>query len=64
MTNSTGVVLAWRKSTRCESQHCVEVAHVPGGAMLVRDSKNVSGAVLAFTPGAWSAFVDGFAPKG
>ncbi|WHT21035.1 DUF397 domain-containing protein [Crossiella sp. CA-258035] len=34
---------------------CVEVA-LPGHLAAVRDSKNLEGPILAFTPGAWAVF--------
>ena len=51
---------AWRKSSRSGpwTDNCVEVAFV-GDSILVRDSKNPSGAVLVFTPREWDAFVNG-----
>lgn len=48
----------WRKSSRCGSQTCVEVAKVDG-RFLVRDSKNPDGTVLSFTEREWAAFVEG-----
>jgi hypothetical protein len=48
----------WRKSTRCGSNACVEVANV-AGTYLVRDSKDPDGAVLRFSVQEWAAFVDG-----
>ena len=48
----------WRKSSRCGSNACVEVAEVDG-RYLVRDSKNPEGPVLSFTPEEWTAFVAG-----
>ena len=50
--------VVWRKSRRCESGACVEVAEVPA-AVLVRDSKDPGGPRLAFTTAAWRAFVGG-----
>jgi hypothetical protein len=53
----------WRKSSRSGSgtnDNCVEVAFV-GAAVAVRDSKEPDGAKLAFSPQAWSAFLDRFA---
>jgi hypothetical protein len=38
---------------------CVEVAHVDGGLVGVRDSKNLTGSALVFTPGEWDAFTAG-----
>jgi Domain of unknown function (DUF397) len=47
----------WRKSSYSggASGNCTEVATVPG-AVLVRDSKDPSGPVLAFEREAWDAF--------
>lgn len=47
----------WRKSSRssAEGANCVEVADL-AGSVGVRDSKNPAGAVLTFTPAAWSTF--------
>ena len=49
----------WRKSSRSNSNgsNCVEVADNLTDAVLVRDSKDPSGPVLAFAPGAWHAFL-------
>jgi hypothetical protein len=49
--------LTWRKSSFSGSQaNCVEVA--ARDRVLVRDTKNKSGAVLRFTPAAWRRFAD------
>lgn len=50
---------AWRKSSRSgpNGGGCVEVADNLPGRVLVRDSKDQSGPILAFAPTAWSAFV-------
>ncbi|MEV4345139.1 DUF397 domain-containing protein [Actinoplanes sp. NPDC049596] len=51
--------LTWRKSTRSGAAgHCVEVANVPS-TVLVRDSKNTAGPVLAFSDPDWSGFIAG-----
>ena len=51
--------LTWRKSTRSGAAgHCVEVANVPA-AVLVRDSKDVDGPVLAFAETDWAGFIAG-----
>lgn len=49
---------AWRRSRQCGSGACVEVAE-SGGSYLVRDSKNPTGPVLAFTRAEWDAFQAG-----
>ncbi|MFG3616536.1 DUF397 domain-containing protein [Nocardia sp. NPDC047654] len=58
MTDSSGA--KWRKSSHSQSGgDCVEVAHLDGGMVGVRDSKNPSGPALVFTPGEWDAFTAG-----
>ncbi|WP_328343908.1 DUF397 domain-containing protein [Micromonospora sp. NBC_00421] len=51
----------WRKSSRSNGQGgaCVEVADNLPGVVVVRDSKDPGGPVLAFGPSAWCAFVVG-----
>ncbi|GAB3156877.1 DUF397 domain-containing protein [Micromonospora sonneratiae] len=51
---------AWRKSSRSDANGgaCVEVADLRAG-VAVRDSKDPSGPVLAFTPTGWHAFIAG-----
>jgi hypothetical protein len=50
----------WFKSTRSSAvKDCVEVAHLAGGMVGVRDSKNPAGPALVFTPGEWDAFIAG-----
>lgn len=57
MTDSGAHDLAWRKASYSVGNgECVEVAPV-GGTVLVRDSKNASGAVLGCPAGAWRAFL-------
>lgn len=52
--------LAWRKASFSgASDNCVEVAHTPDGGRAVRDSKNPTGPMLAFTPSEWDAFIAG-----
>lgn len=41
----------------CDSSTCVEVAH-PGDVVLVRDSKNPDGQVLAFPAAVWEALCE------
>ncbi|WP_433761786.1 DUF397 domain-containing protein [Nocardia sp. CA-135398] len=64
MTVNGDVVLTgarWFKSSRSSgtSGECVEVAHLDGGMVGVRDSKNPTGPALVFTPGEWDAFTAG-----
>jgi len=49
---------SWRRSTRCGSTACVEVAQHTD-RYLVRDSKNPDGPVLTFTQTEWIAFKAG-----
>ncbi|WBB65730.1 DUF397 domain-containing protein [Micromonospora sp. WMMD812] len=49
----------WRTSTRSGTQgECVEVADNLPGVVLVRDSKDRSGAVLTLDPRTWRSFVE------
>ncbi|MGW4639244.1 DUF397 domain-containing protein [Sphaerisporangium sp. NPDC004334] len=48
----------WRKSSYSGTDdNCVEVAHLPQGDQVIRDSKNPTGPVLRFTASEWRAFV-------
>ena len=50
----------WHKSSLSGSgNNCVEVATNLPGLVAVRDSKDRSGPVLAFTPSEWGAFIAG-----
>lgn len=48
--------LGWRKSTRCSSNGCVETS-VAADAYLVRDSKEIGGAILSFGSAQWMDFI-------
>lgn len=37
---------------------CVEVAHLPGGQVAVRDSKDKTGPVLRFSHDQWQGLLD------
>ena len=53
--------LAWRKSSFSTGSggECVEVAEVPGGGRLVRDTKDHGrGPVLRFSEGEWRSFLE------
>jgi hypothetical protein len=56
MTDQSTVV--WRRSTRCESNSCVEVGFLPT-QVAMRDSKDAHGPVLLFSAAEWAAFLDG-----
>jgi Domain of unknown function (DUF397) len=48
----------WRTSSRCNAYGtCVEIAHLSGGDIGVRDSKDTAGPVLRFTSAQWRGFV-------
>jgi hypothetical protein len=50
----------YRKSSRSTAAgNCVEIADLPSGHRAVRDSKDLDGPVLTFTPSAWAAFTAG-----
>lgn len=50
--------LRWRKSSRCDSAGCVEVAWA-GDLIAVRDSKTSDGPILRFSRAEWASFVAG-----
>jgi hypothetical protein len=50
--------IQWRRSTRCDSGDCVEVARA-GETVMLRDSKVDNGHVLTFGLSEWKAFVEG-----
>jgi hypothetical protein len=49
--------LHWFTSSFSASGACVEVAHLPGGGVAVRDSKDRGGASHVYTRLAWEAFL-------
>jgi len=49
--------LNWRISSKSSGSNCVEVALLPGLA-LVRDSNNRSGAMLTVSSSGWHDFID------
>ena len=51
--------LRWFKSSRSASGACVEVAHLPGGGVAVRDSKDRGRAPHIYTRRQWAAFLAG-----
>ncbi|WP_067998686.1 DUF397 domain-containing protein [Nocardia pseudobrasiliensis] len=51
---------AWYKSSRSKTDRaCVEIAHLDGGLVGVRDSKDPAGPALVFASGEWAAFTTG-----
>ena len=51
--------LDWFKSSASALGNCVEVAHLLGGGVALRDSKNRSKAAHVYTRGEWEAFLVG-----
>jgi hypothetical protein len=48
----------WRRSTRCASSDCVEIA-LGMHEVFVRDSKDRYGATLVFSTASWLDFIEG-----
>ena len=52
--------VTWVKSTLSFANgNCVEVADLPGGEVLVRNSRDPGGPKLCFTRDEWVAFISG-----
>ena len=51
--------LLWFKSSASAAGNCVEVAHLPGGGVAVRDSKDRVKAPHVYTGPEWEAFLIG-----
>lgn len=51
--------LHWFKSTASAAGNCVEVAHLPGGGVAVRDSKHRDKAPQVYNRHEWEAFLTG-----
>jgi hypothetical protein len=56
--SGTAEKFKWRKSTRCDSASCVEVAFV-NGSVGMRDSKVADGPILRLSEQSWASFVAG-----
>ncbi len=50
---------AWITARACNNSACVQVAHLAGGMVAVRDSKDTTKAPHFFDSGEWAAFVSG-----
>jgi hypothetical protein len=61
MPESDPVHARFRRSSFCASGNCLEVAALPGGEIVVRDSKDTrpDAPRLSFTAAEWDAFVAG-----
>jgi hypothetical protein len=52
--------IAFRRSSWCSSQSCVEVADLPDGGVAIRDGKSPDTTpILLFTADEWTAFISG-----
>jgi hypothetical protein len=51
--------LHWFKSSFSAAGNCVEVAHLPGGGVALRDTKDRAKAPHLYTSGEWEAFLKG-----
>ena len=51
--------LTWITSRACNNSACVQVAHLPGGRVAVRDSKDTRLPAHVFDREEWSAFLVG-----
>jgi hypothetical protein len=49
----------WITSQRCNNSACVQVAHLPGGLVALRDSKDTSKPAHVFDSDEWAAFLSG-----
>ena len=50
---------AWITSSACNNSACVQVAHLPGGMVALRDSKDVAKPAHLFDSAEWAAFLTG-----
>ena len=57
------VPVEWRRSSRCKTPdrpvECVEIARLPDGGVLIRNSRRVDDLPVMFTPGEMSSFLQG-----
>jgi hypothetical protein len=49
----------WITSRACNNSACVQVAHLAGGMVALRDSKDITKPAHVFDGEEWSAFVSG-----
>jgi uncharacterized protein DUF397 len=50
---------AWFTSRACNNSACVQIAHLPGGMVAIRDSKDTTKAPHFFDGEEWAAFLTG-----
>jgi hypothetical protein len=51
--------LTWFKSSASSAAGCVEIAHIPGGGVALRDSKDRAKKAHVFTGHEWECFLAG-----
>lgn len=61
MSQADSGALDWRKSTRCESQHCLEVARFSDG-LAIRNSTEPT-RYLTFTRSVWRNFLESLSAR-
>jgi hypothetical protein len=49
----------WITSRACNNSACVQVAHLPGGLVALRDSKDTTKPAHVFDRDEWTAFLSG-----
>jgi Domain of unknown function (DUF397) len=49
--------LSWRVAPRCAGGECIQIA-ASGDKIVIGDSKNPKGPVLAYSHGEWTTFVE------
>ncbi|MFI6775391.1 DUF397 domain-containing protein [Nocardia sp. NPDC050412] len=59
MSNDLSGALWFKSTYSAGGSDCVEVAHLDGDQVGVRDSKNPTGPALVFSPSEWDAFTAG-----
>lgn len=59
MTVAFHPTLVYRTSSRCSAGGCVEVAPLPDGGAVVRDTKDRTRDPLMFDAQEWAAFISG-----
>lgn len=50
---------SWITSRYCSNSACVQVAHLPGGMVALRDSKDTGRPAHVFDSAEWTAFISG-----
>nr|WP_296071124.1 DUF397 domain-containing protein [uncultured Actinoplanes sp.] len=58
MAGNPDNLTGWKKSSRSAQGNCVEV-NLDGEDVLIRDTKDRQGPVIAVSKDAWQAFLDG-----